>query len=470
MNFKVQLVIYFIFFFSLPIEAKIWYVVQGSSIPDPKTASNLAQNGDTIDIAYNVAPYLAYETKWPQNNLLIRGSGAGRPVLRAELFSVTQKAIFVTQGNNIVIENIVFENCKVPDVNGAGIRVEGTNLTVRNCVFTKNEMGILAGDNPESEILVEQCEFAFNGYGDGYSHNIYINHVKNLVFRYNYSHDSKIGHLVKSRAYNNYILYNRLDSPSNGTPSREIDLPNGGIAIIIGNIIRQTELSENSNIIGYGLEGLSNPAPHDICMVNNTLVNQKTNGSFVHVQSGTNLLRLINNIFSGGGSMLNGTPIVLDTISNFRSFNIAKTGFIDAQNLNFRLSDTSWAINHGTDPGLYSNNSLIASFEYVDDADYKERMFIDKIDIGAFESDISTSLINNTNDKELFRIIGNCIHNFDSQLPINILIYSALGILKRSSRLDYLEELCLNDFDAGIYFISFELNEKLIKTIKFIKN
>ncbi|HNE47745.1 MAG TPA: hypothetical protein PK806_01105, partial [Saprospiraceae bacterium] len=88
--------------------AKIWYVVPGTSIPDPKTAAGLASSGDTIDIAYSAVPYLAYETKWPQHNLLIRGSGTSRPILKAETFSVTQKAIFVIQGNDVTIENIEF--------------------------------------------------------------------------------------------------------------------------------------------------------------------------------------------------------------------------------------------------------------------------------------------------------------------------------------------------------------------------
>lgn len=452
----------------IDINAKIWYVVQGSSIPDPKSASTLAQDGDTVDIAYNSNPYLAYESKWPQNNLLIRGSGAGRPMLKAETFSVTQKAIFVIQGNNITIENIGFSNCTVPDKNGAGIRVEGVNLTVRHCLFLENEMGILAGDKANSEILVEYCEFAFSGYGDGYSHNIYINHVEKFVFQYNYSHDCKIGHLVKSRAFNNYILYNRLDSPQNGTPSREIDLPNGGVAVIIGNIIRQTPSGENSNLIGYGLEGLSNPQPHDICINNNTIINEKSNGSFVQLQSGTNLLKLSNNIFAGGGNLLVGSAAVLDTFSNFRTLKIDQAGFIDPQNLDFHLSDTSWAVNHGMIPGFYGNFNLLAKYEYVEPINSQDRKFVDKIDIGAFESDISTKLSEQIPDNGI-TLNKNCIRNDENNYS-KLLITNILGENISFKTLSPGELFCFDAFVPGIYILSVYYSKNKVRTLKILIN
>lgn len=470
MKRKLFILVFSLICFADTVQAKIWYVVQGGTIPDPKTASGLAQDGDTIDIAYNAMPYLAYETKWPQHNLLIRGSGSSRPVLKAESFSVTQKAIFVTQGNDIVIENIEFANCKVPDKNGAGIRVEGVNLTVRDCKFTKNEMGILAGDKQGSTITVENCEFAFSGYGDGYSHNIYINHVENFIFRFNYSHDSKIGHLVKSRAYNNYILYNRLDSPENGTPSREIDLPNGGIAIIIGNVIRQTLSGENSNLIGYGLEGLSNPAPHVVCINNNTIINEKTNGSFVHLQSGTEFLKMTNNIFAGGGNLMNGAPAMIDTFSNIRVSDIQKAGFVDATGLDFHLSDTSIAINKGSEPGKYNNFDLIAYFEYVDLAKNKERKFIGKIDAGAFESDISTGLSQTDKIMPYFARIGDCIINTNFRDKLHLDVFTLNGILTDSFDIGYNGNACLNHLTSGIYILNITASDNYSKSIKFIKH
>ena len=71
------------------------------------------------------------------------------------------KAIWVIKGNDNIIEAIEFSECSVPDQNGAGIRMEGTNLIVRNCHFHHNENGILAGNNDKSEIVVEYSELKY---------------------------------------------------------------------------------------------------------------------------------------------------------------------------------------------------------------------------------------------------------------------------------------------------------------------
>ena len=125
-----------------------------------------------------------------------------------------QKAIWVVKGNDCVIDGVEFLECKVADKNGAGIRVEGTNITITHCTFRRNEMGVLAGNNNQSRIIVQYSEFDRSGYGDGYSHNIYINHIKSFIFRFNYSHRAYIGHELKSRAAFN---------PANPPPTTNTD-------------------------------------------------------------------------------------------------------------------------------------------------------------------------------------------------------------------------------------------------------
>ena len=55
------------------------------------------------------------------------------------------KAIWVIAGDDVVVDNVTFSGARVPDENGAGIRAEGRNLTVRNSRFYDNENGLLAG-------------------------------------------------------------------------------------------------------------------------------------------------------------------------------------------------------------------------------------------------------------------------------------------------------------------------------------
>jgi len=59
---------------------------------------------------------------------------------------------------------------------------------------------------------------------------------------------------VKTRSRYVYILYNRI-SGEDGTDSYEIDIPNGGRAYIIGNVIQQGPNSPNRSLIEFGAEG-----------------------------------------------------------------------------------------------------------------------------------------------------------------------------------------------------------------------
>jgi len=125
-------------------------LTQGTTIrvgPDrlyrkPSEAARIAKDGDTIEI--DVADYFGDVAVWPQNNLTLKGIG-GRPHLRAAGQSAEDKAIWVIKGDNTTVENLEFSETKVGDKNGAGIRLEGTGLVIRNSSFHDNEMGILTG-------------------------------------------------------------------------------------------------------------------------------------------------------------------------------------------------------------------------------------------------------------------------------------------------------------------------------------
>ena len=82
------------------------------------------------------------------------------------------KGTWVIQGNNITVDNVEMYGAKVADRNGAALRLEGTNFTLRNSFIHDNEDGILSNANTASNILIEYTEFGHNGYGDGQSHNL----------------------------------------------------------------------------------------------------------------------------------------------------------------------------------------------------------------------------------------------------------------------------------------------------------
>lgn len=382
MTKKIGFLLLFLLCITHYLHATTYQVGPTRSYTVPSAVANLVADGDTVEI--DAVTYLGDVARWYANNLYLKGVGDGYARLDANGNNAEGKAIWVVKGNNCIIENIEFLNCTVPDNNGAGIRQEGKNVWIRHCYFHHNEMGILAGDNTPSTITIETSEFAANGYGDGYSHNVYINHVDTLVFRYNYSHDMVIGHTLKTRARHNYIYYNRI-TEENGNGSYTVDIPNGGETILLGNLIEQGANSENSTIIEYGAEGLSNDIK-DFVVVNNTIVNNRPSGIFFFVANNTALFKLYNNLILGNGTYLNGTPLAIDSLGNRRMTNIANAQLANAATFDYNLQSASPAIDAAVDAGTYAGISLLPNEQYVHPQSHIARTITGTaIDIGAYE-------------------------------------------------------------------------------------
>jgi Secretion system C-terminal sorting domain len=431
------------------LNAMVWHVGSTQTYTMPSQVAPLVNHGDTVNIDAGV--YNSNVCAWNKNNLLIRCIN-GVAHLKSNGLSYGDKGIWVIQGNNTRIEYIEFSLCTSTSLNGAGIRQEGQNLIVRNCYFHDNENGILAGAITPCKITIEYCEFNLNGAGDGYSHNLYIGHIDTLLFRYNYSHHCKIGHELKSRAKVNYILYNRLGNEASGTASREIDIPNGGLSIIMGNTIQQGANGTNSGIIGYGLEGLTNATPHNFYLINNTIVNERTAGIFVGIQNGTALYKGYNNIFAGQGALLTGTATVLDTLRN-KNYPIALAGFANSAIYDYHLLLTSSAINTATTPGTASNGYVLTpTKEYMHPANQINRPIQGVLDIGAFEwmtptflneQKIADAVIYVTNERLIIRT---------SETISCVKLYDISGKLILTEKTK--QEISVSAFIDGIYIVS----------------
>jgi Ca2+-binding RTX toxin-like protein len=187
--------------------------------------------------------------------ITIQGVG-GMAKLVATVPPPNGKAILVTR-NDVTIDNLEFSGAKVADRNGAGIRHEAGRLTVTDSSFHHNENGILAGSIAGASIAIERSEFAFNGRGDGYTHGLYVGVIDSLTVRNSYFHDTAEGHHIKSRALATTVTGSRLFD-LNGTTSYDIDLPNGGKAVVTGNVIQQGANTHNFAMVHFGGEA----APH----------------------------------------------------------------------------------------------------------------------------------------------------------------------------------------------------------------
>ena len=455
--------------------SKVWQIGGQSEYKFCSVISNLINDNDTIIIESGLYENDKQVT-WTKNNLLIKGTNP-KPKLKAGSIisndNSNGKGIFVVRGNNTTIENIEFSDAKVQSRNGAGIRQEGSNLIVRDCIFTGNEMGILAGGTiPNCKILIEYCEFKNNGSieNPGYQHNIYINFIDTLIFRFNYTQNAiAAGHEFKSRAYNNFIMYNRI-SNTNSTDSRNIDLPNGGTALIVGNIIEQGQNSENSNIIGYGLEGLKNPAPHNLWITNNTIVNRKSTGSFVHTAEGTEKLMLYNNVLVGAktGGLIIGTPKELDSSNNFINDDINSPKFANINEFDYTpiadspLIDNAIIIKGPSDKlQTIAGYELNPMFEYTEPSkrninqDKIRNYDINRLDIGAIEFESINSI--SEDDKNHSLVYPNPATNkisFDlyNENICDLFIYDLNGnLVLKINNYKSKDEIDINNFKTGTY-------------------
>ncbi|MEM6904230.1 MAG: right-handed parallel beta-helix repeat-containing protein [Pseudomonadota bacterium] len=169
--------------------------------------------------------------------------------------------MLIINGENTVIDGIAFKNAAVPDKNGAGIRLQAANLTVRNAHFTGNEIGILATTKMGGQMLVENSRFEQNGLNyNPPGHGLYVGQKDMLIVRNSVFTGTKIGHHVKSRAFNTIIENSQLIDGPTGTSSYAVDIPSGGGLLLRGNEIQKGPNSDNSAAaVSIGSEGVINP-------------------------------------------------------------------------------------------------------------------------------------------------------------------------------------------------------------------
>ncbi len=349
---------------------RTWRVGPDRALTAPSEAAAVARDGDTVLI--DAGTYSGDVATWTQDDLTLRGDG-GRAHLRADGRDAQGKAIWVIAGDRTRVDRIEFSGTAVPDRNGAGIRQEGTGLTVTRSWFHDNENGILTGADPGSDVVIRRSRFFRNGAGDGYSHNLYVGAVRSLTVTGSWLRGADTGHELKSRAASNTIVANRI-SDGNATASYSIDLPNGGRSLVAGNVVVQGPRSENPALVSYGAEGLTH-ASRTLWVVNNTFVNRRTSGTFVALAEGSRA-HLRNNLLVGPGALTSRAPG--DARANRR---VRPGGFVAPDDEDFRLRPSSPAV----DRGVRVPRAWRARWEYVAPARLVRRPSVGRLDLGAYE-------------------------------------------------------------------------------------
>ena len=331
------------------------------SITTVAEAARVASDGAVVEIEAGV--FADDVATWRQSDLTIRAVG-GRARMITRGASAEGKAIWVILGNRVLIENIEFSGAQVPDRNGAGIRHEGGKLTVRNCLFERNEMGLLTWNHPAAELVVEASEFRDNAVagnhrpGDPIGHQLYVGSIARFEMRDSYIHRGSIGHLVKSRARENYVANNRIVDEKTGRSSYELEFPNGGITYVIGNILQQSAQTQNSQIISFGAEGYRWPQ-NEIYLVNNTLVDDlPRGGEFLRVYPGADRVLVYNNLLLGNVSFKQNP--LWESAANF----VARpSDVMSAATGDFRLRASSALVRKAVEPGAANGVSMRLEWE-----------------------------------------------------------------------------------------------------------
>lgn len=271
----------------------------------PSEAARIAKDGDIVEIDPGTYEDCAV---WRANRLTLRGKDG---IAHVATKTCQGKAIWVIDGDNTTVERIRFTRAAVADKNGAGIRLTGGTLTVRQSIFEDNENGILAGSAKGKTVTIEGSRFERNGKCEpDCAHGIYINIVDRLVVRDSVFRGQKIGHHIKSRALSTTVTGTTIEDGVDGTASYLIDIPNGGDLLIARNRLQKGPRSDNLSIaIAYGLEGAKNPT-RSVRIENNYFRSDLPQSTDFVRNGSTNAITLTGNTLCGRVVPLNGQGTV----------------------------------------------------------------------------------------------------------------------------------------------------------------
>jgi hypothetical protein len=369
--------------------ASVLQVGPGKQFATIAAAAAAANSGSVIEVDAG-GSYIDDIVVFRDNGLVVRGVNGRAAIRGTRVIEFVPsddrrngKGIFVVAANRVRLENLEISGTRVSDQNGAAVRNEGRDLTICNSVMRDNENGFLGA--ALGTLTVEYSTFDNNGFGDGLTHNFYVDEGSasgdRLIFRHNYSHRARIGHNLKTRARENFILFNRIMDEADGTASYAIDVSDGGLSYIIGNLLQQGPNTDNNDIVAFNLEATDPARPQELYLVNNTIVNDLGRGASVNARSSTTTFRSINNLFIGGGTLYTGKqPQVTTSLQALASVVVSTIGF------DYRLNPGVAAISAGTDPGTAAGVSLLPDFQYVHPARRERRVASGVIDVGAYEA------------------------------------------------------------------------------------
>jgi hypothetical protein len=303
----------------VPAAARTWEVGPGRDLPGPAEAAKVAEDGDRVvfdpgvyrECAIWMASRLTIESRLPpatMNKTVMTQTIVAGP-------TCADRGLFVFHGDDITVRGMVFQGARDSQHNGAGILMEGTNLTVEYSQFARNENGILAGGPPASVVRVRHSLFRGNGSCEGScAHALYVGaliarlEVSDCVFI-----DTHTGHGIKSRARVTIVHDSRIEDGATGSSSYLIELPDGGDGEIVNNVLQKGIHSSNKEAaISIGTEDARNRT-HSLVIRGNKFTSDLPDPVFFVRNFTQTQARLTDNTLTGRVTALEGPGTVDST-------------------------------------------------------------------------------------------------------------------------------------------------------------
>jgi hypothetical protein len=118
-----------------------------------------AHDGDTISLA--AGEY--YECAQIRvRDLVLQGAGDTTVITDK---TCDGKALLVVQAEGLKVRDLTLARARVPEMNGAGIRLEANGLVLERVRFVNNQVGVLAGQAGSGALIVRDCTFRDGGVG-----------------------------------------------------------------------------------------------------------------------------------------------------------------------------------------------------------------------------------------------------------------------------------------------------------------
>ena len=244
-----------------------WIVGPEGSPMSLADALKSAADGDVIEV---LAGDYRGSTVIENRRLTLRG--VGKVVVQGDGKVGPGHALWTVRGGEVLLENLEFRGARAQDGGGAGVRMEGGRLTLRQVQLYDNEHGLVTTADPLAELTIDRCVFgAAPHVVGGLYHLLNVGRIGKLSVTGSRFQQGYEGHLIKSRARETLLAYNFIHDGVRGGSSYEVEIASGGIATLIGNVIGQGADSQNRVVVAYGSEG-SVWDRNELRMAHNTLV------------------------------------------------------------------------------------------------------------------------------------------------------------------------------------------------------